>query len=176
MKEVLPGSILSTLENASSACSNEPYRSYKIPMPYHNFGSCLYQLMVYRDSDESYSSTDLGVLQMIKRLLIRRISLGQIILHQQTMSHRAPHLPIVLLDIEDPLEIVDGLSKVVLVARNVGSRVEGNDGIWVVSEGMLECGGCAIGVLHLFRYSACTCQLSITGQPAEIGLRATTDR
>jgi hypothetical protein len=35
----LLGSIFKTLENASSACSNEPYLSYSMPMPYHNLGS-----------------------------------------------------------------------------------------------------------------------------------------
>jgi len=33
------GSILKTLEKASSACSKDPYRSYRIPIPYHSFGS-----------------------------------------------------------------------------------------------------------------------------------------
>lgn len=34
-----------TLENASSACSRLPYRSYSIPIPYQSFGS--YEVPTY---------------------------------------------------------------------------------------------------------------------------------
>ena len=70
-----------TCEKASSACSSEPYRSYRIPIPYQSFGSCInYALAVVLR--HCAGGTHLWIWHMIEGLLVGRICLLEVIDHQ----------------------------------------------------------------------------------------------
>ena len=51
----------------------------------------------------------LGVWEEVERLLVGRVGLLQVVLHEVAVAEGTPYLAVVLLEGEDTLEVLDGL-------------------------------------------------------------------
>ena len=108
--------------------------------------------------------TYLRIGQVVQRLLVGRVRLRQIILHQQTVAcdsahfsfgrwartHGTPDLAVVLVNIENALKILNGLVELIPGSVDIRDGRETHDGIGVVSHGVVECCQCSVVVLHTF--------------------------
>ena len=100
-------------------------------MPYHNFGSscrvntsrCQCKCLVFYGIA---GSTDLWRGEEVERLLVGRVGLLELVLHEVAAAERGPYLAVLGLDAERALEVVDGLRSgaCVRVQEGKGRRVD----------------------------------------------------
>ena len=136
-------------------------------MPYHNFGSCEPRLSGGRPTVLGRQWTYLGVGQEVERLLISRISLLQIILHEITvpcarakltrvsgddegkLTKCAPDLAVFAIEMEGCLPVLDRTGKVVAGACNAGDAQVSCDRVRVVLKRAFVCVERAVDIAHL---------------------------
>lgn len=142
-----------------------------IPQPRLLYGESVHACKSWR----VVPNTNLGVPEMVQGLLVGRIGFLKIVHHQMAVAFQvvsigcnarimetrqptetAPSLSALGIQLQDVLEILDGLGKLLPGSEDLRDGGHARNGPLVVSEGLLIRGHCAIQVAHQLRQAAYT--------------------
>jgi hypothetical protein len=73
----------------------------------------------------------LRVSQVIQGLLVRRVSLLQVVHHQVTVAQTAPNISIISIKLEDVLKILDSLVELLLCPQDAADGIHGRNRSWI---------------------------------------------
>lgn len=99
--------------------------------------------------------THLGVAQVVQSLLVGGVGLLQVIHHQVTVTQTAPGLAAGGVQLQDILEVFDGLGELFLGAQDARDGVHGGDGPLIVAQSLFVRVHCAIQITHQLGQAAC---------------------